>query len=249
MPLPSLSETLQARTSESGAGLKINSPAKGPKASPPAAPVVEKPASARMTRAADARVVIDKTQSPSDRAEADYRKGVAAYKRGHMAEAATQFRAALHEDPRHLAARQTLLAMLAGQKQWDDAEVLLKEGLQLMPTQTAWAMALARIEVERGDLAAAWGTLQQYAASAGNDADYQGFAGVLLARLHQPHDAASHYQAALRLRPREGRWWLGLGLALEADGHAAEAQQAYRRAQTAEGLSPEMKAFVLKKLQ
>ena len=203
---------------------------------------------AQRAEQADARVLIDKTRSPEDRAAADYLQGVAAYKQGRMAEAAAQFRLALQADPRHLAARQTLIAMLAGQKQWADAEALLREGLQLMPGQTAWAMALARIEVERGDLAAAWGTLQRHMAGARNDADYQGFAGVLLERLHKPHEAASYYRAALHLKPGEGRWWLGLGLALAADGRDAEAQDAFRHAEASAGLTPEMKAFVEKKL-
>ena len=238
--LPSLSETLPPPEE-----LMTSAPVKAAIKQP--APAKAAPQAQRAEQA-DARVLIDKTRSPEDRAAADYLQGVAAYKQGRMAEAAAQFRLALQADPRHLAARQTLIAMLAGQKQWADAEALLREGLQLMPGQTAWAMALARIEVERGDLAAAWGTLQRHMAGARNDADYQGFAGVLLERLHKPHEAASYYRAALHLKPGEGRWWLGLGLALAADGRDAEAQDAFRHAEASAGLTPEMKAFVEKKL-
>lgn len=251
LPLPSISETLPPPEEPPASSHQATTKAEAAIHSPPAVPAKRKPRplpTAKKPEQADAHVLIDKTQSPEGRAAADYLKGVAAYKQGRMAEAAAQFRLALQADPRHLAARQTLIAMLAGQKQWDDAEALLREGLQLMPGQTAWAMALARIEVERGDLTAAWGTLQRHMADARNDADYLGFAGVLLERLHKPHEAAGYYQAALHLKPRAGRWWLGLGLALEADGRAAEAQDAYRHAEASEGLTPEMKAFVDKKL-
>lgn len=260
LQLPSLSETLSPPEVPSEPAIapahkplaKIAStPAKAAVKPPPAVPAEAKakpaPTAKRPERAVS-QVMIDKAQSSDGRAEADYQLGVAAYKQGRMAAAAAQFKSALQADPRHLAARQTLIAMLAGQKQWADAEALLKEGLQLMPGQTAWAMTLARIEVELNDLPGAWDTLQRYAASAQNDADYQGFAGVLLMRLHKPHEAAAYYQVALRLKPREGRWWLGLGLSLEADGRAAQAQDAFRHAEAADGLTPEMKAFVEKKL-
>lgn len=156
---------------------------------------------------------------------------------------------ALQEDARHLAARQTLLSLLAEQKQWDEVQSLLKEGLDLMPAQIAWAMALARIQVEGGNPAGAWETLQKYMAYGEKSADYQGFAGVLLQRMQKPHDATLHYLAAVQLKPNEGRWWLGLGLAYEAEGKAAEAREAFQRARGSGGVTPEMAAAIDKKLR
>ena len=195
---------------------------------------------------------IDKQQamaSPHDRAEAEYRKGVATFRQGHAHEAIVQLRAALQEDARHLAARQTLLSLLAEQKQWDEVQSLLREGLDLMPAQIAWAMALARIQVEGGNAMGAWDTLQKYMAHGEKNADYQGFAGVLLQRLQKPREAAQHYLAAVQIKPFEGRWWLGLGLAYEADGRSAEARDAFQHARGASGLTPEMAAVIDKKLR
>lgn len=199
-----------------------------------------------------ASVKIEKQQSvasPQDRAEAEYRKGVANFRQGRSSDAVAQLKGALQEDPRHLAARQTLLSLLAEQKQWDEVQSLLKEGLDLMPSQIAWAMALARIQVERGNATGAWESLQKYMNYAEKNADYQGFAGVLLQRLQKPREAALHYQAAVQIKPEEGRWWLGLGLAYEADGRAAEARDAFQHARGANGLTPEMAAVIDKKLR
>lgn len=246
------------------AGLKIDSslpdvpaaklaPSTTSPATPPAvAPQPRQAASAPKSSRAAAATTIEKQQriaTAQEKAETEYRKGVVAYKQGHSAEAAAQFRAALQEDPRHLAARQTLLSMQAEQKQWDEVQNVLKEGLDLMPEQIAWAMALARIQVERGRLPEAWETLQKHMVYAEKSADYKGFAGVLLQRMQKPHEAILYYQAAVQIKPYEGRWWLGLGLAYEADNRAAEARDAYLRARGASGLSPEMIAVIDRKLR
>ncbi|MCX7175569.1 MAG: tetratricopeptide repeat protein [Proteobacteria bacterium] len=219
-------------------------------AAPPPPPKQAAPAT--KSARASAPVAVEKQQnlgSAQERAEAGYRKGVAAYKLGHFSEAATLFKAALQEDPRHLATRQTLLSMQAEQKQWEEVQVVLKEGLDLMPEQISWAMALARIQVERGRLPEAWETLQKHMAHGEKSADYQGFAGVLLQRMQKPHEATLYYQAAVQLKPNEGRWWLGLGLAYEADGKSSEAREAFQRARNSSGVTPEMASAIDKKLR
>lgn len=214
-------------------------------------PLAAKSATAASTRPSQDNVAvrIDSDALAGDRTEAEYRKGVAAFRQGRVSDATAQFKSVLKEDPRHLGARQALLGMLAENKQWDEAQALLKDALAIMPTHYLWAMALARIQVERGNSAGAWETLQAHIAYAENKADYQGFAGVLLQRLQRPREAALRFQAAVQLQPGEGRWWLGLGLALEADGRAAEARDAFMRAQRAGELSPETQAFLEKKLR
>ena len=139
-------------------------PAAPPVAAPPAQ---QRPSSKPLLadKSGTGPVTIDKQSRlgrTQEQAELEYRKGVAAYKQGHVSEAATQFRAALREEPRHLASRQTLLSLLAEQKQWDEAQMALKEGLELMPQQIGWAMALARIQVERDNADGAWETLMKY---------------------------------------------------------------------------------------
>lgn len=178
----------------------------------------------------------------------NYRKATAAYSQGHMAQAVELLQASLHENPRQVAARQTLLGIYVEQKQWEEAELALKGGLDLMPEQVSWVMALARIQVERGYTADAWATLQKYQAHAEENADYHGFAGILLQQLQKPHEAAAHYRTAVQLRPGEGRWWYGLGITLEADKRSGEAREAFLRARTVGGITPEMRAVIDKKL-
>lgn len=178
-----------------------------------------------------------------------YRVAVETLKQGHTEEGVAMLQSLLQANTRNVAARQALAGAYVGQRRWDEALALLGQGLALMPEQATWAMSVARIQVERGQATEAWATLQKHAGHALQNAEYQGFAGVLLQHLKKPHEAVERYRAALRLRPREGRWWYALATALEEDGQAAEALEAYRRAQSLGGLTPAMNEDIAAKLQ
>jgi MSHA biogenesis protein MshN len=221
----------------------------------PAAPAAGslKPAvSAAPAAKASAAVTLEKSVaagSAHERAEGEYRKAVGALNAGRTSESVESLRAALKQDGAHTASRQLLFKLLIENKRLDEAAELLNEGLQLQPSQISWAMSLGRLQVDRGDLAAAGQTLQRSLAFAANSADYQGFAAHVLQRLGRSKEAAERYQAATRLAPAEGRWWLGLGLALEADGRAAEARDALLRARASGTLNAELNALVDQKLR
>lgn len=180
--------------------------------------------------------------TPRDRADAEYRKAESAMTAGRSGEANDALRAALKHDAGHVQARQALLRQLLDQRKLDDAMAMLQEGLDLQPVQTGWAMSLARLQLERGDVAAADRTLARSQAYAEANADYAAFQGHLKTRQAAHRQAVVHYQRAARLSPGDGRWWLGLGLALEADGKGAESKEALRRALATTTLSAELAA-------
>jgi MSHA biogenesis protein MshN len=204
------------------------------------APPVPAPPAARIEKQ-----VHDDAHTRSDTA---YRAALAAQRAGRSAEAVAGLHRALREEPQNANARQMLLSVLVEQRQWPEAEAILRDGLDLMPSNAGWAMALARIEVEQGRTDQAWATLQKYMAAGQGNADYQGFAGVLLQRLQRPAEAVGHYQAALRLKP-DARWWAGLGLALDAAGHPDDAHEAFRRALAIGGLAPATATAIERRLK
>lgn len=220
-------------------------PAAGSAALPP--PVAEKP----VPRSA-ASPVIEKTPvagSPRERAEADYRKAIGVLNQGRTQEAVDLLQHALRIDAEHGASRQLLFKLLHEARRTDEAAQLLREGLQVQPAQIAWAMSLARLQVDRGDFNGAWHTLQASLPAAGSSADYHGFAGHVLQRLGRHKEAAARYETAARLAPGDGRWWLGLGLALESDGRPAEARDAFAHARASGTLSADLLAIVEQKLR
>ncbi len=191
----------------------------------------------------------DSVGTPRERAEAEYRKAITVVNQGRVAEALDGLRNALRQDGVHVASRQLLVRLLIEAKRPDEAIHVLQDGLQLQPAQISWAMSLARMQVDRGDLAGAWQTLNFSLPAAGNSADYQGFAAHVLQRLGRHKDAAEYYQVATRLSPGEGRWWLGLGLAFEGEGRSTEAREAFLRAKSSGTLNTELSSLVDQKLR
>lgn len=187
--------------------------------------------------------------SANERADAEYRRGTTALRRGDAVESGEAFRAALRISPTHVQARQALLALLTEQQRWADAETLALDGVGVLPQRSDWALLSARLMYERGDASNALNVLDQYAANARQNADYQILRALLLMRAGRNADAADCYQTALAIRPQEGRWWFGLGRALDADHREAQARQAYEKARDSGNLPPELQQATERRLR
>lgn len=229
-------------------------PDPSPIAGPPAGPAPPAPAAAARfdpeSAASSARIEKQpRSISGSEAADAEYRKGMAAIKRGSTSVALVALRSALQIEPLHALARQALLSLLVEQNQLDEALNLGRQGLEFDPKQTGWAMLVARIQVERGDLAGALETLGEHAKYAERNAAYLGFQALLLQKSKRYQDAADRYRAALAVQPNEGRWWYGLGLALESAQRVSEAREAYTQARSTGNLPPDLDGAVEQKLK
>lgn len=187
--------------------------------------------------------------TPAEQAESEYRRGIAAIRRGDSSEAGAALRAALRLSPTHIGAREALLGQFTEQQRWHDAETLALDGVGLLPQRSDWALLAARLMYERGEIELALETLNQHAAAARQNADYQIMHALLLQRAGRHADAANCYRTALALRPGEGRWWFGLGRALDADRREAEARQAYEKARESGNLPPELQQSVERRLR
>lgn len=187
--------------------------------------------------------------SAAERAEAEYRRGVLALRQGDGDGAAASYHAALDDYPEHGPARQALATLLIEARRFDDAEELLRRGAELAPVRLASTLAWARLKVERNQAAAALDLLQKYAAAGERSAEYQGFTAALLNRAGRTGEAVEHYQAATRLAPAEGRWWAGLGIALEAGGKTPEAREAYLKARSLPGLPADLAQHIEQRLR
>jgi MSHA biogenesis protein MshN len=233
-------------------------PEPAPAPAPPAKPVapvskppVAKPAPrtvsvAKTASAAPAPAAAGRTATPSQRAENAYRRALGVLEDGRVTEAIATLQAGLQIDPRHEAARQTLVGLLIEAGRPDDAMRQLQAALAIDARQPALAMLLARLQLERGGPAIE--TLTRTLPHAAGNGEYHAFLAGVLQREGRAHEAAEHYQAALRRSPGNGVWWMGLGIALQADKRDAEALAAFARAQASGTLSPELQAFVERRL-
>jgi MSHA biogenesis protein MshN len=187
--------------------------------------------------------------TPQQQAENAYRKAVALEQQGREKEAIEELTHALQLDPRHTAARQTLVGLLLEANRYGEAERKLQEGLAVAPDQPELVMILARLQVERGDIRGGLATLERALPYASENAPYHAFLAALLQRDARHREAIEHYLLALRNAPQTGVWLMGLGISLQAENRLSEAREAFSRARTSNTLSPVLQAFVEQRLK
>lgn len=243
IPVPLLVPPLANKAPQPMPAAEAPAPKQATPATPrPAAPTDARPAQINKSP-------LSAVANAKEQADVEYRRGYAAQRKLDTAEAISAFQSALKLDPGHALARQALLALFAEQKRWDEAENLALDGVALSPTRSDWAMLAARIQLERGDAKTALSTLAQYAPQAERNSDYQAFYGLLLQRSQRYPEAADRYRAAIAIQPSEGRYWYGLGLALEGNHQDDEARKAFERARDSGNLPPELGNAVSRRLR
>jgi MSHA biogenesis protein MshN len=179
-------------------------------------------------------------------AETEYRRALANLAEGRSGDAIAGFEQVLLIDGRHEAARQTLVGLLIENKRPDDAVRQLQVALAFDPRQPAMAMLLARLQIERGGSGV--DTLQRTLPYAAGNGEYHAFLAGALQRQGRHLEAAEQYGAALRANPHNGVWLMGLGISLQAEKRNGEALDAFRKARSSASMSPELQAFVDRKL-
>lgn len=212
-----------------------------------------KSAAAPMVRtalpASSERIIDGKQVTAQQRVENEYRRALAQLQDGRVSDAMLALQQTLQLDPRHQGARETLVRLLLEAQRPDEAARQLQLSLALDPKQPAQAMMLARLQLDKANGgAAALDTLMRSLPYASDSGEYHAFLAGVLQREQRYREAAEHYQLALQTAPDNGVWWMGLGIALQADNHPAQARQAYERAKGLQTLSPQLQAFVERKL-
>jgi len=190
-----------------------------------------------------------KQVSVQQQADNEFRRASGLMQQGRINEALAGYEAALQLDAGHDAARLAMVGLLLENKRNADAERVLQDGLKHYPKHTGFAMLLARLQVERNELALALETLQKALPYADQQPDYQAFVAALLQRQGRHKEAITHYQIALQLSPDSGVWLMGLGISLQAVQRNEDARDAFKRAIESRTLSAELQAFVAQRLK
>ncbi|MDB5801913.1 MAG: hypothetical protein JWL63_2852 [Rhodocyclales bacterium] len=187
------------------------------------------------------------SQTASERNLSEVQHAADLQRRGALAEAETSLRSVLDNDKGMIAARLALFSLLSRQQRNDEARKLLKDGVELAPTQGQLVVPYARLLAARAEWGAALDALVPAADALAQDAEYRALYGAVLQRLGRYPQSSAEYRAALRLAPTAGAWWVGLGLSLEGEGRKVEARGAYLQART-NTLAPDLAQFVDSKL-
>ena len=164
---------------------------------------------------------------------------------GHGRTALERLQQALAIQPTLTVARVQALNLMVEQGLHAEAEALAREGLALSPGEPQLSYLLARSMAGHGDIAAALAVLER---SPGLGADAFGLRAGLLSQQGDFRRAAADYEQAVRLQPGNSLWWLGLGVALEAQGQPLQARRVYARAQSLGMDSHDLNVFLDQKL-
>ncbi len=207
---------------------------------PPAAPVQASPSPPRPS------FFTKKPASASDpqRAEKLYRRGLRQAEEGKFGEALGTLQEAVSLDAAHMGAREALASALIQVGQTDQALYLLDEGLQTEPGYPPFVKLRARILLQRGAIGEALALLTQSIPPVAADPGYHALIAALHLRRGEHRLAVERYWEILNAEPDRGAWWMGLAIALEAEGTPTQALMAYRTAGAVGGLGPESRQYV-----
>lgn len=189
-----------------------------------------------------------KVFSPQQRSENAYRQAVALLQQGRAAEAMENLKQALEHSRQNHAARELLAGLLINADHNSEAAALMREGLTIAPSHTAFAVILARTQVSSGGKEIALQTLEQSLPLAGRDPQYHGFLAALLLENGRHAQAVEHYIVALQSDPLNPTWLIGIGISLEAINKSNDAAEAYQRAIATGRLTPGLAKFAEQQL-
>jgi len=186
--------------------------------------------------------------SDEQRAELAYQKGYQLLGREQMEAGERQLRDALTHYRRHHGARELLASVYIKSGRYVEAGSLLKEGLMLAPAHTLFAKLYARVLLKQQKPARAIAILERQPPMTGVDSEYHALLAALYQQTGQHLKAAASYRDVLRVDPRQGNWWIGLGISLEKLEKYAEARSAYQRAKNSANLTENLRQYVDKRL-
>lgn len=188
-----------------------------------------------------------KSLSPSEKAENEFRLAATRLQQQRVGEAEAHLRVALAAQSSHVKARELLAGLLLQSGRWREAQSLLEQGVSQNPAYYPFAQLLARSYVDHGQEKRALDLLERSRESAGGDAEYFAFVATLYQRAGRHGDAVRSFNDAVKLRPQEGRWWLGLAISLEAMEQWKPASDAYQRA-AASGLDRQLLQYTQQRI-
>ncbi len=186
--------------------------------------------------------------SDEQRAELAYKQGYQLLGREQSEAGERHLREALQYYRQHHRARELLAGVYIKSGRYVEAAALLKEGVALAPQNSLFAKLYARVLLKQDKPAQAIAVLEHQPPPLGVDSDYHALLAAIYQQSGDHLKAAATYRDLLRVNPRQGNWWIGLGISLEQLEKYTEARSAYERARNGPGLSENLKEYVAKRL-
>ena len=184
--------------------------------------------------------------SPEQQSLREYRKAQDALGKGDTGAAMQSLRKSvgLYPLPQSYIA---LGGLLVNQGNNTEARNLLNQGLKALPDNSEIAYLLARLQFDAGLVEQARQSLVSALASGRSNADYLALLAAVSQKLEKYAESTQAYVEALKLKPGQATWWMGLGMSLEAQGKKSQAIEAFYKSLSS-GLGDSLQPFVMERI-
>ena len=184
--------------------------------------------------------------SPEQQSLRDYRKAQDELRKGDTATAMLSLRKSigLYPLPQAYVA---LGGLLVNQGNNTEARNILNQGLKALPDNSEIAYLLARLQFDAGLVEQARQSLVSALARGRSNADYLALLAAVSQQLEKYAESTQAYVEALKLKPGQATWWMGLGISLEAQGKKSQAIEAFYKSLSS-GLGDSFQPFVMERI-
>lgn len=151
-------------------------------------------------------------------------------------------------DPKNTEAILLLSSIWLREGNQQQAAFVLHQGLKQSPKNTELAQPLAHYYLADGQVDVALAILLRAAPGAIVNPEYHSFIAALQQQKGQHIASILSYKRVLAVRPKKGKWWLGLGISMLAEMRYDEARMAFKNALKDTTISPPLKQFAHQRL-
>jgi len=187
--------------------------------------------------------------TPKQLSEVTYQKGYQLLNQNKVYSAEAKLLLALEHDPKHIKAREMLTGLYLKLGRKVEAEDILNKGLLYLPAYSNFAKLYARLLLDTNQIEKAIKTLLHHRPLIKDDPDYFALLAASYQRQKKHGLAANTYVKLLKINPREGIWWVGMAISLEALGKKNEAHNAYEKARQTGTLNSRISKYSNQRLQ
>jgi len=187
-------------------------------------------------------------RSPSQKSDEAYQASLKAANRQDVEASILQAKKALSLRPDHHKARKIMILGHLKAGRLSVAKQVLAEGLKMEPKNIMFLQLKARILVQQNKLQQALSVLYKVQPDIKDNPDYYSFIAALYQQLEEYGKATLIYAQLLKMYPRNGMYWAGLAVSMEAEGSKRQAFSAYQKASEFGGLKLALSTYVQEKI-
>jgi len=187
-------------------------------------------------------------ESVQDIIDQRYQDAVNLIAQNQISAAISELKSIIRIYPTYQDARLALATLYLKNNDITDAVRLLADGLVLDPGNIPITLLDARALMTEHQNADALRALNTIADSAGNDPAYLDLFASVQEALGNYAKAISLYQTLLTQDPANARWLINLGISFEKNNQKSAALTAYKKAEAAGQLPPELQSYVMRRI-